>query len=148
MDLGRVAGFTGPRDGLTSFQRVNLLGLLVELRPREARHGDCVGADAEMHLLCAALGVRVRIHPPDVDRHRAFCHFFVPGCVDEVCDPKPYLVRDHDIVDNSDYLVATPKGAEVVRSGTWATVRYARELRLPVFLLHPDGRVDRPRGAY
>jgi hypothetical protein len=144
--MSKVAGFTGTRVGLTSFQRVNLLGLLVELRPCEARHGDCVGSDAEMHMLCVGLRVPVVIHPPDVDVHRAFCFSLSKGLmVKEVREPKPYLVRDYDITVESDYLIATPKGPKTQRSGTWATVGYARDLGVPVFLLYPDGRVDKPR---
>lgn len=146
MDLGEVAGFTGSREGLTSFQRGNLLGLLSELRPRVLHHGDCVGADVEAHLFCVALRVRVRIHPPADDRLRAFCSFIGSG-VEMIEDAKPYLVRNRDIVDECDYLIGCPGGVEVRRSGSWATIRYARELGKPVFVLYPDGRVDSPGGC-
>jgi hypothetical protein len=148
VDLGRVAGFTGTREGLTSFQRGNLLGLLTELQPRVLHHGDCVGADVEAHLLCIALRVKVRIHPPDENGLRAFCSFMGSGLlVEMIYDAKPYLARDRDLVDESDYLIACVKGAEERRSGSWATVRYAREVGRPVFVLHPDGKVDSPSGC-
>jgi predicted Rossmann fold nucleotide-binding protein DprA/Smf involved in DNA uptake len=148
VDLGRVAGFSGTREGLTSFQRGNLLGLLVELRPRVLHHGDCVGADTEAHLFCIALRTRVRIHPPEDDRLRAWCSFVGSGLlVEMIYDAKPYLVRNRDIVDESDYLIGCPKGPEaVVGSGSWATIRYAREVGRPVFVLWPDGKVDSPSG--
>jgi hypothetical protein len=146
VDLGRVAGFTGTREGLTSFQRGNLLGLLSQLRPRVLHHGDCVGADVEAHLLCVALRVKVRIHPPADDGLRAFCSFMGSG-VEFIYDAKPFLLRNWDIAEESDYLVACPQGPDTLRSGTWATVRYARRLGRPVFVLHPDGKVDSPSGC-
>jgi hypothetical protein len=146
VDVGRVAGFTGTCEGLTSFQRGNLLGLLTELRPRVLHHGDCVGADVEAHLFCVALRTRVRIHPPDEDRLRAFCSFIGSG-VEMIYDTKPYLARNRDIVDESDYLIGCPKGPEArVGSRSWSTIRYARELGRPVFVLHPDGELDSPSG--
>jgi hypothetical protein len=147
VDLGWVAGFTGTREGLTSFQRGNLLGLLSELRPRVLHHGDCVGADVEAHLFCVALRVKVRIHPPDENGLRAWCSFMGSGLlVEMVYDAKQYLARNRDIVDVSDYLIACVKGAEERSSGTWATIRYAREVGRPVFVLWPDGKVDSPSG--
>lgn len=148
MDRGRVAGFTGTRRGLTSFQRANLMSLLVELAPRAAHHGDCAGADVEMHLLCVGLQIPVFIHPPDDPRFRGHCHFLGDGrMVEKVFEEKPYLVRDRDIVVASDYLVACVKGPWERRSGTWTTVGYAEAAGIPVFLLHPDGRVDRAGGS-
>jgi hypothetical protein len=38
-------------------------------------------------------------------------------------------------------LAACPKGPEERRSGTWATVRYARKTGKPVVIFWPDGTV-------
>jgi hypothetical protein len=145
---GLAAGFSGTRGGLTSFQRQNLMDLLVELSPEVAHHGDCVGADAELHIFCVGLRIKLHVHPPDNPRWRAFSHLFYDGdLIVGVEEEKPFITRNRDIVDACDYLVAAPRGPEERRSGTWATIRHARGLRLPVFLLHPDGRVDRPAGG-
>jgi hypothetical protein len=151
MDQGLVAGFTGTREGLSSPQREALLNLLIELKPRELHHGDCLGADTEAHLLCVALQILIHIHPPNVGAYRAYCHFLGTDFIEKIWEEKPYLVRNHDIVDNSDYLIACVKGPEELKSGTWATVRYARAGDffgdIPVYVIYPDGRVDRPPGG-
>ena len=42
----------------------------------------------------------------------------------------------------TDTLVAAPKeDEEVVRSGTWATVRYARKAGRVVLVVRPDGTI-------
>lgn len=54
---------------------------------------------------------------------------------------------DHDIVDATAVLVACPKEeeGEELRSGTWATVRYARRRHRPVYVVRPSGRVEEER---
>ena len=53
---------------------------------------------------------------------------------------KPPLDRNRDIVDACDVLIATPKDfVEELRSGTWATVRYARKQRKPLVIVWPNG---------
>jgi len=52
-------------------------------------------------------------------------------------------VRNHKMVDSAGVLLATPKeDHEVLRSGTWATIRYAYKKNKQVVLVWPDG------GAY
>jgi hypothetical protein len=64
-----------------------------------------------------------------------------------VCEPKPYLDRDRDIVDATDLLIATPFHAyteahlNYAAGGTWYTVRYAINRGKPVKLIDPDGTV-------
>ena len=55
--------------------------------------------------------------------------------------PKDYLERNHDIVDETDMLIATPgEEQEVQRSGTWATIRYARKQKRTILTIYPSGR--------
>jgi hypothetical protein len=57
---------------------------------------------------------------------------------------KPYLVRNKDIVIETASLIAAPADpVEQLRSGTWSTVRFARQRGKPVFLILPDGTVKR-----
>ena len=94
-------------------------------------HGDCIGADWEANHIARCLNYGVEIHPPIDPRYRAWCSSM---CV-HIC--KPYLERNHDIVDVSHLLIACPAGPETLRSGTWATVRYARKTSVPVIILEP-----------
>ncbi len=76
------------------------------------------------------------IHPPSNDRVRAW-----KGSPD-IRAPKRYLTRNKDIVRETDILIAAPAEIEEqIRSGTWSTVRYARKLGKPVFVILPDGTV-------
>jgi hypothetical protein len=119
-------GFTGTRAGMTPTQIEELRGALAfafELGFDEFHHGDCVGADAQAHAIALEIGFDIVIHPPIVADHRAYSQDF-----DQIRSSKPYLERNHDIVDETRFLIAAPKQPiEVVRSGTWATVRYARK---------------------
>ena len=124
--LAPEIGFTGTQEGMSEKQRSSLRQVLAGFfadGARVFRHGDCVGADAQAHAIAKAIGFRVVIHPPSDDSKRAFCQG------DVVLTPRPYLLRNRHIVDASGVLIATPKGDEELRSGTWSTVRYARKVR-------------------
>lgn len=129
-----IVGFTGTQEGMSRLQKSFLEGVLARLCPEEFHHGDCVGADAEAHEI-VRLNVprcRIIIHPPDVDSKRAFCSG------DEARAPRPYLARDLAIVACCDELIAAPKSIiEELRSGTWATIRYARKAQKRIHLLRP-----------
>jgi predicted Rossmann fold nucleotide-binding protein DprA/Smf involved in DNA uptake len=75
-------------------------------------------------------------HPGPDGPARAYCE------AEEVRPQRPYLDRNRDIVAASDVLIACPKGPEQRRSGTWSTVRYARQARLPILIVWPDGEVS------
>jgi len=108
--------------------------MLVEHKPSEVHHGDCIGADADFHQLSRSENIRVVIHPPVKDVNRAFCNG------DVVLPPKPYITRDDDIIDAVDVMIATPKEYNMIlRSGTWTTVRHARKKGKTVFVILPDG---------
>jgi hypothetical protein len=133
-------GFTGTQTGVTSAQ---LDSLAVQLRVLNAletinqfHHGDCVGADETAHHLAQSLSWDIVIHPPLNASKRAFCK----GAV-ATWQRKPYLDRNHDIVDCCDILIACPSGTEHRRSGTWSTVRYARKERKPIVIVWPNGKV-------
>lgn len=119
-------GFTGTSKGMSPNQKLMLAGMI--LPGDEFHHGDCVGADAEADEIARMNGAKVVIHPPEDDKARAFCF----GPEDDVRQPKPYLVRNRDIVDETELLIAAPLGPEALRSGTWSTVRYALKRSRPV----------------
>ncbi len=133
--MGRHVGFSGTRVGMTTEQITTVDRLLDDdLTTQFAHHGDCIGADDHFHRLARQQGLKVIGHPPLNDALRAFCEF------DECREPKPYLERDKDIVDESDWVIFTPGTfSEILRSGTWATIRYARKKNKAGFIVWPDG---------
>ena len=137
IESNRKIGFTGTREGLTDEQHQVLLNLIIASDPTEVHHGDCVGADAYCHTIAVNQKIPVILHPPDLPGLRMFC----TQSASEIREEKPYLDRNHDIVDETDILIACPKGGqETIRSGTWATVRYARKQGKQVIIIYPSGR--------
>lgn len=135
-------GFTGTRQALQHSQAMTLENIIIFNKKslEELHHGDCVGADAYAHAICVAHGVETIVHPPDKEIYRAHC-VVMKGTV---LKPKPYLERDKDIVDQSDFLLAAPKEyVEIRRSGTWATVRMALKQGKTVFIVYPSGGLKR-----
>jgi hypothetical protein len=131
-----IIGFTGTQLGLTMPQQWLLEAWLGPRADKivEFHHGDCVGADELAHQIAQRAGIKVFVHPPVIETKRAFC-----AGAEHVYPQKPYLDRNHDIVDACTGLIACPfELEEQVRSGTWATVRYARKRGKPVRLIMPD----------
>jgi hypothetical protein len=132
-------GFTGTQKGLSIGQVNQLQDSLRRLQPVEVHHGDCLGADTEFHLICVSLKVPlIVIHPCDIPAKRANCHLREHSISKVVVLPvKAPLERNQDIVRCAQKLLACPYDRqEQLRSGTWATVRYARRLNKPVELIH------------
>ncbi len=131
-------GFTGSQLGMTERQRREFEDYLqqslqiatAKFYQNHFHHGDCIGADYQAHwIVCGKMVIHV--HPP-VDKKKAAGlsgHYRWPA--------KEYLLRNRDIVDACDLLIAAPSGPEKLRSGTWSTVRYARKVGKPVHILLP-----------
>ena len=129
-------GFTGTGKGMTDRQKKTVTELLHSLSATELHHGDCVGADAEAHKIAFDGGLAIVVHPPVNDVKRANVAA-VAGRV-SVLTSKPYLERNHDIVDVVEVLIAAPLTAKrVLRSGTWATVRYGWKTGKRVLICNP-----------
>jgi len=139
-------GFTGTgQRPLTQVQRESLQQFLKtcwELGWNTFHHGDCEHADAEAHDIAYAIGYNIVIHPPLNEYKRAFKGFIsmttVAAARVTILPAKEFIPRDHDIVDAVGRMFACPKERfEVIRSGTWATVRYARKQHVPVEIIYP-----------
>lgn len=133
-------GVTATQNGLTEAQvrtAERLLGSATEFH-----HGECVGGDEELHNICRAIAPDATIvsHPPTDPSKRAF--HVVPDLTRE---PKPYRERNTDIVNETDCLIAfSGIPFEIVRSGTWMTVRIARKAlakgdKINIIIVWPDG---------
>ena len=128
-------GFTGNRNGLTTDQynqvKNLMVGYLSKNKVLEVHHGDCLGADTLFHNICKELSdnIIIVIHPPIDNKLRSYCQS------NNILEPKDYLVRNKDIVLTTNSLIACPASqTEELRSGTWATIRYARKLNKTVIL--------------
>lgn len=134
--------FTGTQQGMTDVQSgvvTSILPLLFKIAGWKIRHGDCIGADEQIHRICRRTAFRrcfIHIHPPSNKSKCAFCE------ADAYEPSMGYLERNHAMVDATSTLLATPKDmAEELRSGTWATVRYARKRNRCIYIVYPDGTV-------
>lgn len=135
-------GVTGSREGMSQLQVEMVTRILCDLHTTDLHHGDCVGADKDAHMIGLIVGAKIHIHPPIWTKKRANCD--VRAGIDVIYPPKLFLARDHDIVDATSALIATPKQmTEHLRSGTWATVRYARKQRKPIYIIWPTGEVSK-----
>ncbi len=127
-------GMTGNRFGLSNESKKVFLEFLNNNEIQEVHHGDCLGADKDFHDICNNKNIKIIIHPPNDDKMRAFCKS------DNILQTKKFLDRNHDIVNNTDMLIAFPSTKEeILRSGTWATIRYAKKKNKNIFIIFPDG---------
>lgn len=142
-----IIGFTGTQDGMTPLQRRAVRFILFNhwmYGAHQFHHGDCIGSDKEADDISKEIpGYETWLHPPTDPRKRAFCRAKI------TFPPRPYLERNRDIVENSNIIIATPKGPEELRSGTWSTIRYARkdpEIR-KIYIIYPDGQIGIEKGG-
>lgn len=131
--MGRILGFTGTRHGMTVQQKTTLTRFLWGVT--ELHHGMCEGSDKECHNIARSLGgIWIVGHPPINKK------LFADLDVDELREPKDYLSRDWDIVQESEELAATPHTLqEYPHSGTWTTIGYAVQAKRWVRIIYPDG---------
>lgn len=137
-----ILGFTGTRRAVPVQQQETLASLLGRLSAESNRlhHGCCTSADR----LCHKLG---RAH---------FCYDLWPSNAEQwswandnfdssrdvIHKVHPPLFRNNAIVEIAAILIAVPAGPEVIRSGTWATVRASRKKKDQTrYIVWPDGTV-------
>ena len=109
----------------------------------EFHHGDCIGADDEAATIAYEEGCSIVVHPgypkgkPEDTTFRAFNPHS-----ETILPAKEFLARDHDIVNIADHMIAAPHTEkELVRSGTWTTVRYARKANKGISFVFTDRRM-------
>lgn len=143
-------GFTGSQNGLTSEQSSTLRSLLTpwasDPEGKSVHHGDCIGADAEFHDIIVSLSdvIAIKKYPCNITSKRAHC---VGG--HNVCEPLPPLDRNSPIVRAGGILIACPSSRkEVLRSGTWATIRRARKSFRDILYIYPDGLTEGDYNGY
>lgn len=128
-----ILGFTGSREGMNIWQVQQCIDLIKKIKPKETHLGDCVGADHEFYGLIKGWSSSLVVgHPPINPKNRVFLEY--NWSVKE----KEYITRNHDIVKASQLIIAAPKETDsVLRSGTWATIRFALQMRKPMIIIYP-----------
>lgn len=135
-------GFTGTQNGMTVAQATTVSVLLHNLRAGVIscafRHGCCIGADEQAHRIALQVkGMHIYGHPSIKKGKQAL----LKG-LSAYYGPRDYLSRNRDIVDKSNVLIGTPKeNTNMLRSGTWYTIRYAVKTGVPVLIVTPDGEI-------
>lgn len=136
-------GVTATQRGMTRFQKEVARTILIHLGARIMHNGWCIGGDYDFACLAVALQLdEIVAHQPE---NRSKMSKWTPAS-DEIkvtwMAPLPYLERNHNIVRRSTMMLAAPgETTEQLRSGTWATIRFARSpiMRRPIYLIYPDG---------
>jgi len=139
-----IIGFTGTQRGLTSYQKQALVHFVLSLAQgdHQFHHGDCIGADFQATEIFSSFRIPLYCHPPLNKSKRAWGTIEYPHS--HIYPAAPYLTRNHNIVKACHVLIACPgEFKEQLRSGTWATVRYAKKQRnVRVIVIYPDGSIN------
>lgn len=133
-------GFTGTQNGMSIPQMDILQKLFNKVKVNgEFHHGDCIGADQQAHKIALLFKMKIYIHPPQDSKKRAWCSG--PNVI--ILPVKDYLVRNKDIVNVTQVLIATPADEyEQLRSGVWSTIRYAKKIGKPIRIIYPSGQIQ------
>lgn len=134
-------GFTGSQHGSqTEYQleavRGFLVGTKVGYETAEFHHGVCIGWDEIAAEIAHELGYKLFGHPPTKTNKmsKIVNDFDFP--------PLPYLERNRRIVDSTAYLLSASRTPyELVRSGTWSTIRFAVRRNKPGVVIYPSGKI-------
>lgn len=130
-------GFTGTRQiDLVSQERLSYLEDILLAKDVDsdfratAVHGCAEGADSVFHQMCLNLNIPVYGRPATNSKTKL-------GQFRFVYMPEAPLVRNRKIVEDCDVLIAVPVNplVEEKRSGTWATIRYARKLNKQIIII-------------
>lgn len=124
-------GFTGTETELDGWDTTRILACLLALVRRWPKAvwvtGGCVGVDTFIAMVGDAAGIHVHVVLP-ADRSKVdpdwqwYCSSYY-----EMPEGTKYMDRNDELVRRSTHMgAAFPRTPEVIRSGTWATVRRFR----------------------
>ena len=65
-------GFTGTRAGMAEKQHRACISIFENYDGKEIHHGDCIGSDYEIHQAFIYRPIDIIVHPPIVDKFRAY----------------------------------------------------------------------------
>lgn len=138
-------GFTGPERGIRP-EQLRTIELLLRIGQAGTGdvlvHGGCVGGDTQVHELAETIGYDTEVHPSNLPHKQGV----LGGTVRfEERDP---LERNPTIVERCTILLAAPgEFEEVIRSGTWHTIRAAGKAGRTTLIVWPDGTIEPRHGG-
>jgi hypothetical protein len=142
------AGFTGSQQGPTDEQATKFLYLLERymlINPfTEFHHGCCIGSDRSAHFTIAhhkEFHPEIHIHPGDNPEKTALECMKTPGV--KVYPVMPNLKRNLGIIKVSGIMFAMPhENSNVIRSGTWHTIRHTIRAMKWLHVIWPSGETN------
>ncbi len=136
-----ILGFSGTRMGPTPAQHDAFRDFVRRFRPARFVHGGARGCDTLAHYVVRAAcpDIVIEIHPTE----DAGSTVWMPSGNCEIYPKLPPLERNRIIVSRCYGLLAMPQrdAEDWAGSGTWATVRYAREIGCPVYIVRSYGEI-------
>lgn len=140
-----IVGTTGTSRGPTPAQHDTFKELVARLPISRFVHGGCVGWDTLAHYAVrrAHPKIPIEIFPSDLHGMQGTC-VTIPMGNCEIHVEMPPLDRNRLMTQWIYGLIAVPRtDEEQIRSGTWATIRYAREIGLPIYIIRRNGSIIR-----
>lgn len=136
-------GVTGTRRGMTTDQ-YNFAFNFMNSQPgsNNVGHGCCIGVDEQFATISHLVGnFKIVAYPPIVDTFFSHTAFDISHIKMARAD---YMERNLAIVMDSKVLLAFPEQKqEIVRSGTWSTIRMARRLKHKMIIVFPNGSISK-----
>lgn len=143
-----IVGFTGTRDGMTESQIDQLALMLVVFKSHENQFhfGGSGRSDLRAREIAKSFGFAIHWHPCPGISLASLGPLVEEATAEHWRQVFPPLVRNRNIVAAVNVLIAAPNSDdEELRSGTWATTRYAHDVRIPVVHLSRGKRRRSPR---
>lgn len=135
-----ILGITGTRSGMSELQRSIYITFIRHHKPEKQIDGCCVGVDSEAFEIAMKEGIFTIGKPGYSARNPKDLTLRDNEPRDEMHEPKPHFVRNRDIVNECDYLIAMPYilGA---RGGTNYTINYARKVGKKMLIILRGGHM-------
>ena len=97
--------------------------------------------DAEFNDLCLERHIHTETRPCTIEGMRAH------ATAKQIAEPKAPMQRNRDIVADADVMIACPPNyVEIKRgSGTWATIKFTRRAKKPLYIVFPNGKIQKER---
>lgn len=140
-----ILGFTGSRHGPTEKQYEAMRYFLGGMPMTRFVHGAAVGCDKFAHDIVRRFhgDIVIELHPLNIGFRSTLLTIPMGNC--EIYPELPPLVRNRVIVSRIHGLLAVPATDVEADSGTWATVREARKLGVPIYVARRSGRLVRDK---